>query len=107
LETGTSAIQQSGVWKQTATSKASGGSYLYSADGTLTLTFSGSSVDVLYLTHNALGSFVIEVDGVVVQTNPSTLFQQKAQVRGLAEGQHTLRIYPKHGVIAIDAVITQ
>ncbi len=45
----------------------SGGSYLMNTapDDTLTLNFSGTYVDVIYLTGPSFGSFRVEVDGVL------------------------------------------
>jgi hypothetical protein len=105
-ETGTT----SGVWAAYDSPSASGGRYVYSSgslDDTLTLNFSGTQADVIYIQHPALGSFAIEVDRTVMQTVNSvaadTVFGVKTSITGLAAGTHTLRIVPVSGTIAIDA----
>ena len=96
-------------WTSYPTDLASGGSYLYSSGSlsdTLTLTFSGSQVDVIYVQHPALGMFALEVDGAVNQivnaTAADTVFGVRATI-SVPAGQHTLRILPISGTIAIDA----
>jgi hypothetical protein len=66
IESDDAAVAQTGVWAAHDTSYASGGRYLYSSgnlEDALTLTFTGAQVDRIYVTHPALGVFVIEVDG--------------------------------------------
>jgi uncharacterized protein (DUF1810 family) len=103
-------VTTSGIWTAYDSASASGGRYVYSSgslDDTLTLNFSGTQADVIYIQHPALGPFVIEVDGTVMQTVNATsveaVFGAKAGVTGLAAGTHTLRIVPVSGTIAIDA----
>jgi uncharacterized protein (DUF1810 family) len=103
-------VTTSGVWTAYDSSSASGGRYVYSSgslDDTLTLSFNGTQVDVIYIQHPALGSFAIEIDGTVMQTVNATsveaVFGAKASVTGLAAGAHTVRIVPVSGTIALDA----
>jgi titin len=103
-------VTTSGTWTAYDSASASGGRYVYSSgslDDTLTLSFSGTQADVIYIQHPALGSFAIEVDGTVMQTVSATsveaVFGAKASVTGLAAGAHILRIVPVSGTIAIDA----
>jgi hypothetical protein len=74
------------------------------------LGFAGSRVDVIYVMHPALGSFAVLLDGVPVQTvtstSPDTVFGTYVSLN-VAAGQHTLRIVPVSGVIAIDAFAVQ
>lgn len=97
---------------QTA-SAASGGSYLYgsSPDDTLTLYFSGPTIEVVYVEGTALGILVIEVDGTVLRsvitTTESTQFGRRAKIDYLTDEAHTLRVYASHGIIGIDAFYTE
>jgi Leucine-rich repeat (LRR) protein len=103
-------VQQTGVWTSHTSDLASGGNYLYSSGGfedVLSLAFTGTQIEVIYVKHPALGTFAVEVDGVVMQLVDSveseSQFGAKTVVSGLANGQHTARIYPVAGVIALDA----
>jgi hypothetical protein len=83
-------VVQSGVWAAYDDAAASGGRYLLSSapTDTLTLAFAGSEVTVVYAKHPSLGSFAIEVDGMVLQTVDSvaaeTIFGAEATISGLA-----------------------
>ena len=100
-------VQRAGDWTAHDTAQASGGRYLYSTGSdqdTLSLTFTGGRVDVIYVQHPALGSFVLELDGTVIQTVLSAgpeAFGARVSLN-IGTGTHTLRILPV-GVIAIDA----
>jgi hypothetical protein len=109
LESEVEVIQRAGVWTSYATELASGSSYLYSSGSlsdTLTLVFNGTQVDVIYVQHPALGSFALEVDGSVNQIIDAyaadTVFGTRATIT-VPIGQHTLRILPISGTVAIDA----
>jgi hypothetical protein len=100
----------SGIWTSYDSESASAERYVYSSgstNDTLTINFTGTQVDVIYIQHPALGSFAIEIDGVVVQTVTSTsdetVFGTKTSVTSLPAGSHTLRIVPVSGTIAVDA----
>jgi hypothetical protein len=104
------AVHQSGMWTSHTTDLASGGSYLYSSGGfedVLTLTFLGTQLEVIYVKHPALGTFAVEIDGMVMQlvdsAAPESQFGAVTVVSGLANGQHTATIYPVAGVVALDA----
>lgn len=112
IESEAEPVQRSGEWTAHVTELASGGSYIFSSgstEDTLNLSFYGSRVDVIYVQHPALGVFTIELDGMPLQTvdtvAESSVFGARATLSGLAEGQHTLRVIPASGTIAIDAFI--
>jgi len=102
-------VLRAGEWTVHNTPDASGGAYIYSSGGlddALSLRFSGTRLEVVFVKHPALGSFAIEVDGVLLQVvdsaAPDSAFGLRAAVE-VAEGEHVLRIYPQAGTIAIDA----
>jgi len=106
-------VGRSGTWTAHETVAASGGSYLYSSgssEDALTLTFQGAQVSVIYVKHPALGVIVVEIDGTPVQLLDSaaseSVFGAQATF-ALAEGQHTLRVYPMMGTIALDAFLIE
>ncbi|NDJ77045.1 MAG: hypothetical protein GYB65_12390, partial [Chloroflexi bacterium] len=108
----TPAVLKSGTWTGHTTGLANGGGYVYSSGSTddiLTLSFMGDHVAVVYVQHPALGSFAIEVDGVVLQTvngtASDTIFGAQVLISGLSTGQHTLRLLPVAGTFAIDAIL--
>jgi hypothetical protein len=110
IESDDPSVAQEGSWVSQNTSQASGGSYLYSSGSTadvLTFAFTGSAIDIHYVTHVTFGSFAIEIDSnirrTVVTTSKETTFGNIATVNYLDNTPHTLRIYPVEGVIAIDA----
>jgi hypothetical protein len=114
VESDQEAVSRAGVWTDHATDLASGGSYLYSSGSltdALTLTFQGTQINVIYVKHPSLGSFVLEVDGGVIGTVDSSatdsIFGTQVVISNLAAGQHTLRLYPLAGTIAIDAFVVE
>jgi hypothetical protein len=103
-------VSRSGSWTEQATSNASGGHYLYSSGQTtdaLTLAFSGTQLDVVYVKHPAFGSFAIEVDGAVLQTvdahADSVQFGAIVSLDNLTPGSHIARVYAVTGTVALDA----
>jgi hypothetical protein len=106
-------VARGGSWSTLSNERAVEQMYLSSSGSTadtLTFAFIGTSADVVYLAGPGYGSFVIEVDGVVVRTVNANAVQESvgnlASVSGLSEGQHTLRIVPLGGApVAIDALI--
>ncbi len=107
-------VQTTGLWTPYDSQLASGGRYVFSsgaANDALTLPFFGTSVDVVYVQHPALGSFALEVDGTVLQTVNSTAaeatFGVRASLSGLAAAPHILRIVATSGTIAIDALYVE
>lgn len=107
-------IQRSGTWTYQDTPNASGGGYLYSTDSVndvLEFNFTGTTIDIIYIKHPALGRFSIEVDNTIVRTvngySEETEFGAIATVDYLDDEPHVLRIFPAEGVIAIDAIYAQ
>jgi len=105
-------VAQSGAWTAHDTDLASGGSYIFSsgsADDTLSLSFSGTQIAVVYVEHPALGVFAVEVDGAVMQTVDSAAeaaaFGALVEVSGLEAGIHVVRIVLVSGTVAIDAFV--
>jgi hypothetical protein len=110
VEAESATVTHTGTWTAQDTSKASGGRYLYSSGqigDALTLGFSGTHADLVYVKHPSFGSFAIEIDGEVQQTvtaNASeTEFAAQVTINDLAPGSHTLRVYAVEGTIALDA----
>jgi hypothetical protein len=109
VESDNSLVMQSGLWGVYGEPAASGGTYLLSStpQDTLTLAFIGSEVTIVYIQHPSVGSLAIEIDGTVMQivdgVVAEAVFGAETTVSGLVYGQHTLRVYPVSGVVAIDA----
>lgn len=110
VESDDSAVLASGNWTAHDTAAASGGRYVYSSGSlsdSLTLGFTGTQVEVVFVLHPALGSFAVEVDGALLQvvssTASDTIFGMRTSITGLPAGAHVLRIVPTEGTIAIDA----
>ncbi len=110
VESDDAAVTSSDGWvTMTQPSGTSGGSYRMNTapDDSLTLNFSGTYVDVIYLTGPSFGSFRVEIDGVPVGTVPTTAndysVNAQALVDGLADGKHQLRVVVEAGVVGIDA----
>ncbi|MCZ7539803.1 MAG: M6 family metalloprotease domain-containing protein [Anaerolineae bacterium] len=113
IEAESDGVGRSGAWTAHETAAASGGSYLYSSgssEDALSLTFQGAQVSVIYVQHPALGVIVVEIDGAPIQlldsAAPESVFGVQATFV-LAEGQHTLRVYPMMGTIALDAFLVE
>ena len=102
-------MQQTGTWTAHDSAQANGGRYVYSsgsAEDTLSLSFSGPRLDVIYVQHPSLGAFVVEIDGAALQTVDSVAADSVFGARvsfNLTDGAHAVRIYPSSGTIAIDA----
>jgi subtilisin len=101
-----------GSWSYQASSRASGGGYLYSSGGqddALVLHFTGAVVEVIYVQHRSLGTLAIEVDGVVLRTvntrSTTTSFDQRSAITYLDDKAHVLRVYGVDGPVAIDAFV--
>ncbi len=113
IESDSAQVTRTGQWTAHETSLASGGQYLFSSGSTadtLSLSFSGGYAEVIFVRHPALGSFAVEVDGAVIQTVDSTasdsIFGERV-VLSLSPTQHTLRIVPVTGTVAIDAFVVE
>jgi len=102
-------IVRDGLWNETADDGALADDLLISAatTNTLTLTFTGTQVDVVYVAAPGYGTFALEIDGVTLQIVDASAAQitygKIATLAGLAPGQHTLRIVTQ-GIVAVDAV---
>ena len=112
IESDDARVQRTGQWSVQATPAASGGRYVYSGastDDILTLEFEGTSVEVIYLEGQSLGSFTIVVDDVavrtVIATQSETAFDRSTIVNYMEDGTHTLQIVPIRGVVAVDAFV--
>jgi len=106
-----------GRWFLFKSARASGGSYMYSADPTAVavLPFDGAGIRVRYVTYALFGIFEVQIDGQVVAVMDS--YQPRAEfmttnVFGLVQGKHTLEIINTArknvasggNIIALDAV---
>ncbi len=104
-------VQRIGNWQSMGASKASSGSYLYSSNpnDALSIAFTGTQIDVIYVKHPKFGTFALAIDGKMVQTVNAKADQKafgvRATVNNLSTGTHILRIYPLNGIVAIDAFI--
>ena len=113
IEAESDSVGRSGTWTAHETAAASGGSYLYSSgssEDALSLTFQGAQVSMIYVKHPALGVIVVEIDGTPIQLLDSLAEESVFGVQAtfaLAEGQHTLRVYPMMGTIALDAFLVE
>ncbi|MBI5929038.1 MAG: PD40 domain-containing protein [Chloroflexi bacterium] len=125
IESDAAAVVREGTWESQVAAGASGSAYMYNTpslnpsssqwDGkpstaTLSLAFSGTTIEVWYVAGPGLGTLAIEVDGVVLRTvsttSSKTAYQQKAVIDYLSNERHTLRVYAQAGgVVAIDAFI--
>ncbi|HEX3049478.1 MAG TPA: DNRLRE domain-containing protein [Aggregatilineaceae bacterium] len=110
VESDSPIVLRTGEWTSHDTDLASAGRYIFSSgtlSDSLSILFQGTSADVVYVQHPALGTFAIEIDGALVQivdaVATDSVFGARQVIAGLASGQHTLRIYPLSGTIAIDA----
>ncbi len=109
IESDDARVQQVGTWTAHDTALASGGRYLYSsgsAEDSLSLTFEGTRLDVVYVKHPSLGTLIVEVDGTPLQAVDSIAADSEFGARvsfTLPAGSHTVRLYPQSGTIALDA----
>lgn len=102
-------VLRQGNWTAQAASGASGGSYLYSSspDDVLTLYFTGTTIEVVYVAGTTLGILALEVDGTVLRsvitTAETTQFGSRTKIDYLTDEGHTLRVYASQGLVAVDA----
>jgi secreted trypsin-like serine protease len=107
----TESVTQSGEWVHNESDAASANAYVFSGgnvDDTLSFTFEGTAITIVYVQHPGLGSFDVVVDGKVVETVTLTgveNFGERAAIEGLSDGEHTVTIVPNEGVIALDAFL--
>jgi hypothetical protein len=111
VESDDAAVVRSAEWQPMSRPEgASGGQYLMNiaADQTLSLTFSGTRVEVVYVSGPSFNDFVVQVDGVdypAVSTNAVEYeFGNRFAVEALAEGTHTI-VVTGSGVVGIDAFL--
>ncbi len=109
VETDSVRVTANGDWSAHQTDAASGGSYVFSSGmpgDSLSLTFAGTHLEVLYVQHPALGRFAVEVDGQTLlevdESSPDTVFGVRAAL-DLLPGEHTARVVAVEGTIALDA----
>jgi hypothetical protein len=114
IESDVAQVRRVGQWQVYQSDFASGGSFMVSGDAgneSLTVSFRGTAVDVVYVKAQQLGLFAIEVDGKWIQTIDSSStkseFDSRVQLRGLKLETHRLRVYALRGSIAIDAFIIE
>ena len=110
VEAESDVVSRIGEWTAHDTDIASGGCYLFSSGATgdaLLLIFSGTTVDIVFVKHPALGTFGIEIDGTleqtIVSTSDETIFGVRVRIDYLNPGPHALRVYAVEGTIALDA----
>lgn len=111
IESDNAQVARAGNWTAQTASAASGGSYLYSSGSeadVLTLEFSGTALEILYIAGPQLGTLAIEVDDTVLRTvittEAETRYGQSTIVNYLPDGPHTLKVYAQAGgIIAVDA----
>ncbi len=103
-----------GQWTAVDSPDASGERYLTalgekSGQNSLTIEFSGTALEVVYLETPEPGAFTIMVDDVAVRTIiipggiTQPLFNQRSVISYLEPGPHTLKIVAIDGTVAIDA----
>lgn len=74
----------------------------------LTLVFSGTTIEIVYLAGPHLGTLALEVDDTVLRTvittSDQTAYHQTTTLNYLTDEPHTLRVYAQEGgVVAVDA----
>ena len=108
VEAESSIPEQQGNWTQYPSDAASGGAYIYSSgtsDDTLTLHFTGTQINIMYVLHPSLGTMAVEIDGITVETlnlAAAQNFGESLLIDNLSTGGHTLRVYAQNGIIAVD-----
>ncbi|GIK66102.1 MAG: hypothetical protein BroJett018_38960 [Chloroflexota bacterium] len=113
IESDDPSVTRAGNWASQATNQASNGSYLYSSgadDDVLTLEFSGSSIEVIFVAGPSLGTLAINVDDTVLRTvittADQTAYQQSSRIDYLSDEPHTLKVYAQAGgVVGVDAFV--
>ncbi len=118
IQSDDSRVVREGQWTAQTAAGASGGSYLYNTavnpdrpDPALLLQFSGTYLEVVYVSGPNMGTLAIEVDGTVLRTlitaNDRTEYNQRTTINYLSDELHTLRVYAQSGgVVGVDAFIT-
>jgi len=112
IESDNAQVRRAGQWQVYESDFASGGKFMVSGESgneALTVSFRGTSVDIVYVKAQQLGLFAVELDGKWLQTIDSNAakseFDSRIKLRGLKLETHRLRIYSLRGSIAIDAFV--
>lgn len=111
IESDDARVARDGAWTRQSAGQASGGAYLFAdnKDATLTLEFTGTSAEVIYLAGPQMGSFTIVIDDVAVRTviahADQVAFNQRSVINYLSDGPHTLQIVAVDGTSSIDAFV--
>lgn len=112
VESDDAAVAREGSWSSQAAAAASGGSYLYNTGSgdALSLVFSGSNLEVRYVSGPGLGTLAVEVDGsvlrTVITTDTEIRYGQSTSINYLTDDTHTLRVYAQEGgVVGVDAFV--
>lgn len=117
IESDDPVVVREGEWTAQTAAGASGGSYLYNTavnpdrpDPALTLQFSGTYLEVIYVSGLNLGTLAIEVDGTVLRTvitaSDRTQYNLRTSINYLTDELHTLRVYAQSGgVVGVDAFV--
>ncbi|MBZ0280612.1 MAG: TIR domain-containing protein [Anaerolineae bacterium] len=110
IESDDARVVATGGWQRMDAVEASGRSYLITGNvgDSLSLTFEGTGVAFIYLSHPAMGSLSIELDGVAGETISLAEGQPELTtytISGLAFGTHTLRLIVAQGPAVVDAFI--
>ena len=88
---------------------ASGGAYVYNSGqvgDSLSLSFTGTRLTLVYVQHPELGIFMVEVDGeiiAVVDSGQPEAVGVQLPITNLSNEGHSLRVFASQGMIAIDA----
>ncbi|MCD4687138.1 MAG: hypothetical protein K8S97_14515, partial [Anaerolineae bacterium] len=113
VEAESAAVTREGTWTTAASGMASNGEYAMSSGQAdiLSLRFQGVRVGIVYVQNAALGSFVIEVDGEIVQIVDASLMRGTEFTQiitlDLPMGVHTVRIIGEAGMVAVDAFVLE
>ncbi|MBI5929742.1 MAG: PD40 domain-containing protein [Chloroflexi bacterium] len=115
IESDSSQVTHEGDWVNQNAEGASGGSYLYNTpavgsnrDSFLQMQFSGTIVEIFYVSGPSLGTLAIEIDGTVVRTvittTEKTSYGQSAKIDYLSDETHILKVYAQGGgTVGVDA----
>lgn len=118
IEAESELVLRDGLWTLVESDQASGGQYLMSSGqpedpAALSLPFGGEWLELTYVQHPALGTFLIEIDGAPLQIVDSSVAVASDQLFAatlrltLDPGLHLLRIVPLTGVVALDVFVVE
>lgn len=103
-------LTQSPGWTERSNAGAGGGMYLVNtvldSSATLSLTFEGTGIEIVYVSDATFGSFTLWIDGAMKQAvnsaASSLTFGGSVIIDGLPDGEHRLEIIPLAAQIGID-----